>query len=352
MRPARTLACVAACIALAATAAPAQTSRTIRGTVESVEPGEPLAGALLRSLVPGSPTIATSSETGAFSLDGPADRFRLLVARIGFVPDTVLVPSGQETISIRLRPTVVELDTLTVTGRADDLIGIASSASQGRVGAGDLRSRPIAREGELLETVPGVIVTQHSGDGKANQYFIRGFNLDHGTDFATRFEGMPVNMVSHAHGQGYTDLNFLIPELVDHLDYKLGVYHAERGGRPSASGRAASGSGHAGVGASTWLPVEGSLDVVPPRRTRRRPRLAFCASGRYGRARLRFGPTRSGHYSAHHSCAGLLRTGGVWRAPRLPPRPESVSSPPLARRLPNRSLTCQTQRPHPSKSPQ
>ncbi|HEU4473823.1 MAG TPA: TonB-dependent receptor [Gemmatimonadales bacterium] len=238
MRPARTLACVTACVALAtaATQAPAQTSRTIRGTVESAEHGEPLAGALLRSLAPGSPTLATSSETGAFSLTGRADQFRLLVARIGFVPDTVLVPSGQETIVVRLRPTVVELDTLTVTGRADDLIGIASSASQGRVGGGDLRSRPIAREGELLETVPGVIVTQHSGDGKANQYFIRGFNLDHGTDFATRFEGMPVNMVSHAHGQGYTDLNFLIPELVDHLDYKLGVYHTELGDFGSAGG--------------------------------------------------------------------------------------------------------------------
>ncbi len=212
MRPARTLACVAVCMAsaMAATPAPAQTSRTIRGTVESAEHGEPLAGALLRSLAPGSPTLATSSETGAFSLTGPADQFRLLVVRIGFVPDTVLVPSGQETIAVRLRPTVVELDTLTVTGRADDLIGIASSASQGRVGAGDLRSRPIAREGELLETVPGVIVTQHSGDGKANQYFIRGFNLDHGTDFAD-----PVRGHAGQHGVARPRAGLHRPELPD-----------------------------------------------------------------------------------------------------------------------------------------
>ena len=106
------------------------------------------------------------------------------------------------------------LDTLKVVGRIDSLLGIAATASEGRVGAVDLRSRPIAREGELLETVPGLVVTQHSGEGKANQYFVRGFNLDHGTDFQTRIEGMPVNMASHAHGQGYTDLNFLIPELV------------------------------------------------------------------------------------------------------------------------------------------
>ena len=129
-----------------------------------------------------------------------------------------------------------QLDVVKVTGRIDDLVGVAASASEGHVGAAELRLRPITREGELLETVPGMIVTQHSGEGKANQYFVRGFNLDHGTDFQTRLEGMPVNMVTHAHGQGWTDLNFLIPELVDHLDYKLGVYHAEIGDFGSAGG--------------------------------------------------------------------------------------------------------------------
>ncbi len=132
------------------------------------------------------------------------------------------------------KPQVV--DPVTVTGRSDDLIGLAATASEGRVGSVDLLRRPITREGELLETVPGLIVTQHSGDGKANQYFVHGFNLDHGTDFQTRIEGMPVNMPSHAHGQGYTDLNFLIPELVDHLDYRLGVYHTELGDFGSAGG--------------------------------------------------------------------------------------------------------------------
>jgi len=123
-----------------------------------------------------------------------------------------------------------------VTGRSDDLIGTAASASEGRVGAVELRARPITREGEMLETVPGVIVTQHSGEGKANQYFVRGFNLDHGTDFQTRLDGMPVNMPTHGHGQGWTDLNFLIPELVDHLDYHLGVSHAAIGDFGSAGG--------------------------------------------------------------------------------------------------------------------
>lgn len=128
------------------------------------------------------------------------------------------------------------IDTVKIIGRIDDLIGVAVSASEGRVGAADLRPRPITREGELLESVPGVIVTQHSGEGKANQYFVRGFNLDHGTDFQTRIEGMPLNMPTHGHGQGYTDLNFLIPELVEYLDYRLGVYHAELGDFGSAGG--------------------------------------------------------------------------------------------------------------------
>lgn len=128
------------------------------------------------------------------------------------------------------------LGTLVVEGRIDDLTRLATSASQGRVGAADLRLRPLSREAELLETVPGFIATQHSGDGKGNQMFVRGFNLDHGTDFLTRVEGMPVNIATHAHGQGYTDLNFLIPELVDHVEYQLGTYYAELGDFSSAGG--------------------------------------------------------------------------------------------------------------------
>ncbi len=97
-----------------------------------------------------------------------------------------------------------------------------------------IENRPVLRPGEMLEFVPGLIVTQHSGDGKANQYFLRGFNLDHGTDFATFVDGMPVNMRTHAHGQGYTDLNFLIPELVARIDYKKGPYFADEGDFASA----------------------------------------------------------------------------------------------------------------------
>ncbi len=123
-----------------------------------------------------------------------------------------------------------------VSERADDLIGIAASANQGTTGREDLAMRPTLRAGDLVETVPGAIATQHSGGGKANQYFLRGFNLDHGTDFAVSVAGMPVNMPTHGHGQGYADLNFLIPELVQRAHYRKGPYFAEVGDFSSAGG--------------------------------------------------------------------------------------------------------------------
>jgi hypothetical protein len=131
-------------------------------------------------------------------------------------------------------PTATELDALTVLGRREDLVGRALSASEGRVGREDMNARPFARTGDLLEFVPGLVATQHSGSGKANQYFLRGFNLDHGTDFATFVDAMPVNLRTHGHGQGYTDLNFLIPELVQELEYRKGPYYADIGDFSSA----------------------------------------------------------------------------------------------------------------------
>ena len=120
-------------------------------------------------------------------------------------------------------------DEIEVTDRASDMIGVADSATEGVTGRQDLERRPILRPGELLETVPGVIITQHSGSGKANQYFLRGFNLDHGTDFRVTVDDVPVNLPTHGHGQGYSDLNFLIPELIDSVRYEKGPYYAEQG---------------------------------------------------------------------------------------------------------------------------
>ena len=131
-------------------------------------------------------------------------------------------------------PSIAQLDSVEIRGHYDNAVGTSDAASQGTIRAELLKSRPAQRPGEVLEFIPGMIVTQHSGDGKANQYFLRGFNLDHGTDFATFVNGMPVNMPTHAHGHGYTDLNFLIPELVERIGYRKGPYFANIGDFGSA----------------------------------------------------------------------------------------------------------------------
>jgi hypothetical protein len=118
------------------------------------------------------------------------------------------------------------IDTITVVALG---ISSMSAASAGDIGQVLLNSQPLLRPAGILENVPGLIVTQHSGEGKANQYFLRAFNLDHGTDLALEVDDMPVNMPKHAHGQGYSDFNFVIPELAGDLHYKKGPYYADEG---------------------------------------------------------------------------------------------------------------------------
>jgi len=124
---------------------------------------------------------------------------------------------------------VQKLDQINVFGHYETAVGTSDAASSGYITPQLIDDRPLQRPGEVLEYVPGMIVTQHSGAGKANQYFLRGFNLDHGTDFATYLAGMPVNLRTHAHGQGYMDLNFMIPELVSRIAYYKGPYFAQQG---------------------------------------------------------------------------------------------------------------------------
>ncbi len=118
---------------------------------------------------------------------------------------------------------------IVVFGRGENKIGIAGAASEGSFGGQDLLVRPLLKVAELLEAVPGLIAAQHSGSGKANQYFLRGFNLDHGSDFTTYVDGVQMNLRSHGHGQGYLDLNGLIPEIIDREDFRKGPYRADGG---------------------------------------------------------------------------------------------------------------------------
>lgn len=120
-------------------------------------------------------------------------------------------------------------DTVIVYGRQTELIGKAQGASEGIVGEADFETRPLLRPGELVEVIPGMVAAQHSGGGKANQYFMRGFNLDHGTDFAGSIDGVPLNFRAHPHMNGYLDLNFLIPEVVESVEFHKGTGYAENG---------------------------------------------------------------------------------------------------------------------------
>lgn len=119
--------------------------------------------------------------------------------------------------------------TILVFGRAESQIGIARTSSEGTILGADLLGRPLSRPGELLEVVPGMIAAQHSGSGKANQYFLRGFNLDHGSDFTAYIDGVQMNLRSHGHGHGYLDLNGLIMATVRREDYKKGPYDSSVG---------------------------------------------------------------------------------------------------------------------------
>lgn len=131
---------------------------------------------------------------------------------------------------------IIDLEEFKVHGKAYDLLGLTMSSSTGIANNAELSQRPFQRRGELLEVVPGMIVTQHAGGGKANQYFIRGYNLDHGTDFHVGVDGMPVNFRHHAHGQGYADINFIIPEFTEGLEYFKGPFFAEFGDLSTAGG--------------------------------------------------------------------------------------------------------------------
>jgi hypothetical protein len=218
---------------------------TLGGTVRD-ESGAALPGVTIEVSGPAleSARVAATDKTGAYRFEGlPAGSydvaFRLLnfvgVARKGVAVSADGAAAADATLKLSASAEVVVTGKRTFRNLADatepgeSLIGIADTASQGVVPAEQIALLPVARPGDVLEAIPGLVISQHSGEGKANQYYLRGFNLDHGTDFATTVAGMPVNLPTHAHGQGYTDLNFVIPELVSGVQYRKGPYFVEDG---------------------------------------------------------------------------------------------------------------------------
>jgi hypothetical protein len=229
-------------LALLVLPADAQTRPPVAGRVLD-QTGGALPGVVIELIAGGREFTAVTDARGAYRFEGiPAGEaeltYRLLnfsVARraITVSPDT---PATVDVVlALALNADVMVTGQATFRNIAEipdpmgSVVGIASAASQGAITAAQLEARPLQRVGEVLETIPGMIISQHSGEGKANQYYLRGFNLDHGTDFSTTVAGVPVNEPTGAHAHGYADIGFLIPELVSGVQFKKGPYFADEG---------------------------------------------------------------------------------------------------------------------------
>src|SRR2546423_15029534 len=166
-----------------------------------------------------------------FGLSNPAARGDDVAARLTMRRASFPIIAGlAATSGVSERLAQIVLDPVEVIAtRAPAGLGTAEAASEGQVSPERIEARPVYRPGEVLEAVPGLIITQHSGEGKANQNFLRGLNLDTGTDFAIYVDGMPINMPTHGHGQGYADINWLMPELLGGVIYRKGPYFADEG---------------------------------------------------------------------------------------------------------------------------
>jgi hypothetical protein len=229
-------------LALALSGATSAFGAIIHGTVRDTG-GQPIGGVAVEVSAAGQATIVLSTDqNGRYETRVPAGTHQVSFKRINFagVRRTV-APADDTPVTVDVTLPLEASASIVVTGKQsfrnladldtpiNGMIGVADAASVGVITSKQIEARTEERPGDVLETIPGVVISQHSGEGKANQYYLRGFNLDHGTDFATTVAGTPVNMPTHAHGQGYSDNNFLIPELISGVQYKKGPYYADEG---------------------------------------------------------------------------------------------------------------------------
>lgn len=196
---------------------------SIKGYIFNGEGRKPLEGASI--YIKELKVSAVTDGFGAFFLKNIADgKFNIVVSHVGFetTEETIKIEDGVTTdFTVHMSPAAVKINEVTINAKKDLTLGSISGV--------DLKSRPVNSSQDLLRLVPGLFISQHQGGGKAEQIFLRGFDVDHGTDVSLSVDGMPINMVSHAHGQGYADAHFIITESVDKLDYGKGPYAMDKG---------------------------------------------------------------------------------------------------------------------------
>ncbi|WP_338731051.1 TonB-dependent receptor [Mangrovimonas cancribranchiae] len=194
-------------------------SQTIQGTITNLD-NQPLHGAYIYNIT--SKSHAHSNEKGAFILNNTKANDSVTIGLLGYEKTTIIVKPFyfKEGMVVGLKSKAFLLDELVLTNKINAINSIVKL---------DLETNPVNSSQEILRKVPGMIIGQHAGGGKAEQMFLRGFDIDHGTDVALTVDGMPVNMVSHAHGQGYSDLHFLIPETIKNIEFGKGPYYANKG---------------------------------------------------------------------------------------------------------------------------
>ncbi|WP_299767301.1 TonB-dependent receptor [uncultured Dokdonia sp.] len=192
----------------------------INGVVKDSQTDLPLEGIVVYNKTSG--TYASSNISGYYKLNDISVGDVITFSGLGYASQEITITETQlDTIlDIRMEEAAVSLDQIVLVSEVNSLTSLVDI---------DVQNNPVKSAQEILRRVPGLIIGQHAGGGKAEQLFLRGFDIDHGTDVAIDVDGLPVNMVSHAHGQGYADLHFVIPETIDNIDFGKGPYYADKG---------------------------------------------------------------------------------------------------------------------------
>ena len=191
----------------------------LKGTVVAPD-DKPIEGVGVYNKTTGGYTYTNVS--GYFELDDISTGDLIFFYSLGYTTQELVIQESQldSTVKITLEEAAVSLDQVVLVSKVNALSNFVNV---------DVKANPVKSSQEILRKIPGLIIGQHAGGGKAEQIFLRGFDIDHGTDITIDVDGLPVNMVSHAHGQGYADMHFIIPETIDNIDFGKGAYYANKG---------------------------------------------------------------------------------------------------------------------------